>query len=157
MKNDLFKKALILIFIIFLISLYLIFNSCTEEQYVKGTVWVGELDYDNSGDKGKMEIFFYDNNEIEAYVEFNNDENYTNHYGKLEGTYEITDTYTFEAELDARLKLDDDNINDKVTIKLEGTLDFIKNYGEGDFDMNLERSLDGDMDADGSWEIEKSN
>lgn len=72
----------------------------------------------------------------------------------LEGTYTLSDTDTFIAELKGEIiDQDFDGKNDSVSLNLSGTLNYFTGLGDGEYEMEIGYTSMSKVTNKGEWEL----
>ena len=113
MKNII---PLVLIFTTFLFS-------CSQEYFIKGTIWIGALEDYNGNFSRNIEAFFFDDKTMKVFYYDNSSDIYV----QFRGDYRISDTNRFNGEISHT-----DTSGDS-TIELKGNLDYYTGFGNGEY------------------------
>ncbi|MCK4798576.1 MAG: hypothetical protein KAT05_14440 [Spirochaetes bacterium] len=136
-----------------LVSVFIIFISTCAGDLIKGTVWIGTVQ--TSTVESDIDAFFRADNTIRVYLELKNLlPNHEGLYMSLEGTYTLSDTDTFIAELKGEIiDQDFDGKNDSVSLNLSGTLNYFTGLGDGEYEMEIGYTSMSKVTNKGEWEL----
>lgn len=142
------KRRIILLILV----LFIIFIQTCSTELVKGTVWTG-LVYRDNQDPQKCEMYLYGDNSIIIYVEMK-EAALPGNYFKYEGTYSLSQTDTFKANMEIKMHIDTDPIKDVIELELDGVLSYYTGLAKGDYTLKFIKSADQDESFSDTWALE---
>ena len=130
------KNILILLSLCLIILLFL---TCSLQNLVKGTVWVGAMEMMDI--ERDIEAFFRTDNTIKAYITMDMTSDFTFY---VEGSYTISNTHAFKADLEGDMGGAD------LKIDIDGILNYHTGMGDGEYEMEYMG-----MPLEGDWSLTK--
>lgn len=137
------------IFILLLLFLLFLLNSCTPYNMVENSSWKGKSEFDTVN----YEITIIFNTDKTAILYYESEGH--NSYYKIKGDYVLNSDYSFSAEFKKNKDFDGDSLTDYRKVEIKGTLDYQNGYGDGKVQIDYDNTFDPDVNMKGDWELTK--